>query len=307
MPAKRRCLIVGLDGFDVDVLINLYTFYKASGMSVRVSRRPANTDILVLCRPNMREIFSNVKASECHVYDYVGTNPIDLNAVFPRVENFILIRPKLSSEDCEVSNIRCTEAMPPVMTDVWLSGPQPSRAIDVGHIGHFKKGSENDKYGLRLINAISEGRVEVWGSGWDGVIDSEKAIIHPSTSVYESQHLYRNTNLSVGLMYDFQRSQTLSGRMWQAPLNGCLLESEPVDLAVQVPGVVCGDDYLLGTGIPKQVSESDIKDEAREYWNRVTANLASFLGVRLMHVKLASFYGRRLLFAHHLKRGWSPF
>lgn len=64
-----RCLLVGLDGFDLEIQVNLVGFYTGCGFEVRVGRTVGPADLLVIqrgrCAPGT--VFPHAYR-ECHIY-----------------------------------------------------------------------------------------------------------------------------------------------------------------------------------------------------------------------------------------------
>ena len=103
-------------------------------------------------------------------------------------------------------------------------------------------------------------------------------------------------------MYSYQRDVTLSGRMWQAPLNGCPLISEPAKLAHDIPGVFCQKDYLNTKDQVPSALPKDLVESARHYWETKAVSLATSLGLNYNRKKVGLVVARGLMFLHHIKK-----
>ena len=272
-----RCHIVGFDGFDLDVLFNMSFFYSECGYSISFSREPRDADVLVIQRGKLRNQYPAIKVREVHAYEYVGEPIGDVTHAFPAAESVITIFPSLQNR--YRAGGRVVEAFPPVMPELWRrkDDAQRSRADRAIHISHFKKMAERDNYATRLLAAVRDGRIEVWGAGWTEPCANSVARLHGPASLHDCQALYASAHIAIGLMYPFQRASTFSGRMWQAPLNGCALISEPAALAVNMPGVIAQEAYVDDIDVRGVGTPSDIVDAAISYWSSQTDALREAL------------------------------
>jgi hypothetical protein len=94
-----------------------------------------------------------------------------------------------------------------------------------------------DAYQAQIIVLIRAGKVDVYGNGWQKVGIRTKFL-----SYWDANKEIAQARAVIGLMYPFQRGKTISGRMWQAPLNGTRVITEPKTNVYACPGLVDADD-----------------------------------------------------------------
>lgn len=277
-----RCVIVGLDGFDPDVLANLVVFYGACGFDTRISAQPTNGDLLVIQRGKYRNQHFETRAQACHIYDYAGLGTSDLHLAFPHVAKCIVIAPGFRVSGVAGVPPNVVRSFHPVIPELWRFENQPKRKrpYDFVHVGHRKAEPAGDAWFKRLDEAARSGSCHFWGGGWHDVVPGNSRMIHGRISLHGSQRIYRQALRALGVMYPFQRELTISGRMWQAPLNGCVLFSEAMIPDRTLPGVELCRDYLELLGKPPTLPNSaGLVEEASEYWTATTVRLAGELGL----------------------------
>jgi hypothetical protein len=237
-----HCLIYGHDGFDLDVLYNLRALYRDLGFTVSFSNQLRKADLLVVQRcPNAALDVSGYET--VHVYDYVG-NDISLfleslvdaigvsvfSSSSARVDEHLLNTPGLAGMIFDV--------LPPVSSEIWAV-PLADVQYPIVHIGNYKPvySTGEDAYSRGLMRAVNTRATHVWGAGWT----APGATLHGKLNVFKVSGTYARAQVALGMMYPFQRETTFSGRFWQAPLNGCLLLSEPSLYSKSFPGVLQTD------------------------------------------------------------------
>lgn len=298
------CVIVGLDGFDPDVLVNLQAFYAGCGFHVSVSRTVRDAELLVIQRGAYQpgQVFE-VRASECHIYDYVFNGVSDLHAAFPNVRRVIVIAPSGRASGA-TRPPRLVHGFHPVVPQLWASrAPGGHRPFRVVHIGH-RKDPPSDPWQSEVQALAADGPCHFWGRGWLALGPSPAAEgrLHGPTSLHETQGIYRRAHCALGVMHGFQRGNTISGRMWQAPLNGCHLLTEAMLPNVDLPGVHVVDDFRSAVDDPQRGARpEELVEAASDYWGAATRQLALKLGYLyrpLSRAGLGALYGRYVYFRH---------
>jgi hypothetical protein len=269
--AKMTAVIVGSDGFDNDILMNLSSFYRELGYRTVYSRRPIPADILVIHRPPNFEL--DIGGSRLvHVWDYVGNEvsnfarsiPSDINVVWFASSR---TRADVIRETSSGSGVDVRSALPPVDVRLWARKIRKNPTLKSVHIGNFKPSYllPDDTYSKYFLDFIVREKTTVWGMGWKNYIEGPNDRNRIGLSKVSS--VYRNSSVALGMMYPFQRRTTLSGRFWHAPLNGCILLSEPSLYAGTVPGVLVFD--YSNSDLPSACLESRkrIQQDAVQYWS----------------------------------------
>jgi hypothetical protein len=309
---RPRCVIVGFDGFDPDVLANLVAFYTACGFSPQISPQPLDCDLLVIQRGRYRGEVFQARAQCCHVYDYVATGTSDFHAAFPNVQQCLVIAPtaQVSGTSAPTDVI---ESVPPVVASLWRAPHrrrQSAAIYEFVHIGHRKSNPMQDGWLTRMDGIAAGGECHFWGDGWSPLTPVPFSRMHGPASLHDCQHIYRRSAFAFGVMYPYQRARTLSGRMWQAPLNGCALYCEDLLPNAEMPGVHVCDDYAeLIRCPPPRPQRAALVDAAADYWNATTTRLASRLGLRYSSPSWSSVntvYLKWVSLRHFRSRVWRP-
>lgn len=142
--------------------------------------------------------------------------------------------------------------------------------------------------------------IKVYGAKWDRV----EIVTHPCS--YLSANLRLSKSLvCYGLMYPYQRGKSLSGRMWQAPIQGCIVISEKNTNFLGSPGVIEVEDYENLPSIDLQ-SPDVLAFQAAEFWLNQTNGLARSLNLTLNYNNLPTqvTLARLLLFINHIAFIW---
>jgi hypothetical protein len=278
---KRQCVVVGFDGFDPDVLANLLLFYGACGFEVGISRAPVDCDLLVVQRGRYNNAVFDVHAGECHIYDYAAMGSSDFHLAFPNVSTCVVIAsgPRASGNTIPQHLV---QSFHPVIPALWTADTveRSGRSYDFVHIGHRKPNEASDGSLEQMDVVARSGRCHFWGLGWKDIVAPGSSTAHGHASLHDCQRIYRRAKFAFGVMYPFQRQKTISGRMWQAPLNGCMVFSEATIPGVSLPGVQVCHDYLHATMHPHPLLDPlALVSEAVDYWSGVTGRLASNLGL----------------------------
>jgi hypothetical protein len=267
----KTCLVYGHNGLDLDVTFNLVAFYKKAGLSVFYAETLYDADVLVVLRAVDKTIdLSAFNFSMVHVYDYGGW---DYNAFIESIDHAISYIFCTSEEkrnrilnNTSFPENRIFVAFPPVATRLWMSNLKKNE-YEIVHIGNYKPITEADHYKENFNRSIIDHNVHVWGLHWSGIVS--KDLYHGKASQFSVSGIYAKTAWSFGLMYPFQRKVTFSGRFWHAPLNGCLLFSEPGVCTKNIPGVI-ETDYSFEDIAEKIKSlapgKQAVQKKALAYW-----------------------------------------
>ncbi len=264
----KTCLIYGHSGLDLDVTFNLKSFYNQLGFRVFFSKKLYDADLLVVLRAVDKPIdISNFNFLLVHVYDYGGWD----------YDSFV------KSIDHKITYIFCTSesklrrlveilhfpkehvfvAFPPVDIMLWCNKIEDVR-YDFIHVGNFKPNLKDDPINELFHKALRHYKVHVWGSGWF----LDKKIYHGKIGLFKVSKIYSKSKFSFGLMYPFQREITFSGRFWLAPLNGCIVFSEPGYFSSKIPGVVETNycikeiETLLSIGVDRLA----LQNQSKLFW-----------------------------------------
>ena len=307
---RPRCKIVGFDGFDPDVLANLIAFYYACGFLVDISRAPADCELLVVQRGSYGgEVFAT-SARACHIYDYVASGTSDYHTAFPNIPERIVISPAPKVSGASTPS-NCVLSCPPVVSRLWRNNEDGvSAAYEFVHIGHRKSHPQPDPWLEQMDTVALSGNCHFWGNGWNQLGPIPQSAAHGAASLHNCQQIYRRATFALGVMYPYQRARTISGRMWQAPLNGCALFSEAVLSNAHIPGVYETSDFgsLIGSP-PEPPSRAALINDASAYWDTVTLKLAGNLGLKYSApgVSAAALTYFKWVYLRHIKAHWRGF
>lgn len=264
----KTCLLFGHNGLDFDVTLNLRSFYKKLGFWVFYSDKLYDADLLVVLRAVDCEIdISAFHYSLIHVFDYGGWNYDGFIRTINHQQTFIFS----TSEDRKISLVKKFNfpkkhvfiAFPPVSVDLWSKKLKKIK-YQMVHIGNLKKITVGDTFKELFNNAISHFRAHIWGLGWE----VNKNLYHGKAGLFQVSSIYSKSKFALGLMYPFQRNVTFSGRFWHAPLNGCMLLSEPGLFTRMIPGVIETDYSIedIQHKIKKDFDRYVLREESKEFW-----------------------------------------
>ncbi|KEF42994.1 MAG: hypothetical protein ER33_03765 [Cyanobium sp. CACIAM 14] len=305
MASPARCHILSIDFQDLDVIWNVTLFYQAAGYSVsRDAQADGQTsagaiDLLVILRgdpgPSHQEHEGDV-----HIYDYVKELQVDWRRCFPRARRIQLVslfRPPSLPE-----GIHWIKGYLPVIPEFWQLSPFRKRLGRPVHIANFKPIGD-DPFQRDLAELARRELVEVHGRHWDRLDLRTQGL-----SYLEANRLLARSWSCFGLMYPYQRGTTLSGRMWQAPLHGCLVISEKGTNPLGLPGVLeverFGPETLLSIASIRECLE--IREAATRFWKEATSALARQLELphRVAPSTLQLAACRREMLAQHRRIVW---
>lgn len=290
--ALKTCIIYGHDGFDVDVLRNLQSLYSGFQYRIAISKRLIPADLLVIQRPPSAALdLSNYSA--VHLYDYVANDLSPLLASCLDHPGLLVFASSSARRDELIQELpelaaKISVSCPPVHGPLWMSKKiHEDPKYDVVHIGNYKPyyAGHTDPYASRFLQMIRAGGVHVWGVGWRDSLKPQ--YWHGRLAIGKVSEIYASSRFALGMMYPHQRTVSLSGRFWHAPLNGCHVISEPGVFAGELPGVVSSD--FLNTPEPQNFSETvrlQLREEAANYWAREFRSLEAVVGEHLKNTAI---------------------
>lgn len=290
----NTCLIYGQNGLDLDVAFNLRAFYKKLGYWTVFSETLVDADLLVILRAvdSSIENIETFQFGQIHVYDYGGwkydacIRSLDYKKthIFTTSEN---MKQHLIN-DLSFPSSQILITFPPVEVSLWIEKRNRIR-YDIVHIGNYKKIDSSDIIREKFNQIILKYNVDVWGLGWT----IQKQRYHGKAGLFRVSKIYSKSNFALGLMYPFQRNVTFSGRFWHAPLNGCVLLSEPGLYTQMIPGVIevdYSDDSVIEM-VSASVMNSDVQNQSIEFWNKHNDDFKKVVSVLLVNNKRTIFNG----------------
>ncbi|HYP03608.1 MAG TPA: hypothetical protein VER57_03560 [Cyanobium sp.] len=261
----KSCCVMSYDYLDLDVWLNIRCFYRSAGYRVTTNRCKETDDLLVILRGHPCDQARRHRGP-VHVYDYVKELKIDWREALPAASEVVVI--SIEPPSCS-EGARWVCGYLPVYPPLWQKRLAQKSARPV-HISNFKPMGE-DHYQKELLELVRTGMVRVFGGRW------ERAGVRASSlSHWQANRMLAASSQCYGLMYPYQRGHTLSGRMWQAPINGCFVISEAGTNILACPGIIEVEHF---DGTPPRPSISpgvclDLAHQAREFWTGATATLA---------------------------------
>jgi len=277
MTRRPHAHLYGTDGFDPDVSANLHSFYRVLGYLTYAVTKLGRGSLLVVQRPGDRGIDASAY-EQVHVYDYIGRDiggTLESLLSHPDVQIFTSCQAR--GVDLEkrfpVFSGRIHVQLPPVDISLWTSPSMPAvKEYPLVHVGNYKPyyAEGVDTYATVLFELARMGRLSIWGRGWDDV-NAPQSAVKGRIRLKKVSEVYRHSGLAIGMMYPFQREVTISGRFWQAPLNGCLVMSEPSLYADGLPGVASFEtvtDVLALANNTDRPSSVAIAREASAFWRQ---------------------------------------
>ena len=292
---NRSCAVISTDYLDKDVYLNIELFYTLVGYRVFVwtpasppaSRSP---DLIVMLRGDPGTAWVDYSGT-VHVYDYVKELDIDWNDRFPNAGRLKLI--SLSGGD--------VTGYLPVFPEIWRRRFSRKNSRPV-HLSNYKP-MPADVFQNDLVSLIQQGRVQVFGGRWQRI-----GVASRSLSYWQANRLIAASSSCFGLMYPYQRGRSLSGRMWQAPINGCFVISEAGTNPHALPGLIEAESFG-----PQEANRHfsleecrRLSEQASAFWRNQTSELARQLDLPLPpELPLALIQAqRRTLVRWHLEFLW---
>ena len=275
------CQIASSDYLDKDVYLNIRVFYRSAGYRIIAPgiHWHGPVDLLVVLRGDNGSDFQDFEGA-IHIYDYVKEYQVDWQRRYPHAASLHLVTLAVSSpgssetpEAC-CSRIKPVDAYLPVIPALWSCAWRRKRSRPV-HVSNFKR-MGGDAYQQDLLTLIGSAQVKAYGGNWH--LAGVRA--HP-LSYRQANRVLAASARCFGLMWPYQRGRTLSGRMWQAPLNGCFVLSESGTNILGCPGVL-ERQVFDASAAELDCSESACRalaSEASRFWEAHTRSLASALGL----------------------------
>ena len=293
--ANRSCAVVSTDYLDKDVYLNVELFYSLAGYRVFVWSPASATDyrspdLLVMLRGDPGFAWVDY-SGPVHLYDYVKELDIDWSDRFPRASR--LERISLAGGD--------VTGYLPVFPEIWRRRFSRKNSRPV-HLSNYKP-MPADAFQKDLVSLIQQGRVRVYGGRWDRI-----GVPSRSVSYWQANRLIAASSCCFGLMYPYQRGRSLSGRMWQAPINGCFVISESGTNPHALPGLIEVESFG-----PQEANRHfsleechRLSEQASAFWRNQTAELARQLDLPLpKELPVAMIQAqRRTLVRWHLEFLW---
>lgn len=297
MTKKAVCSILSFDYLDLDVYLNVRIFYRLAGYTIHPLNYHPKTSLLVVLRGQPQRVFSEY-SGVVHHYDYVLEHSLDIRDYFPNASRIFSI--SLSTIKPSSDNDKYIHSYLPVYPSLWQFGSASSRRNSTSlHISNYKP-IVNDPYQKQLLSMICAGKVIAYGAKWESQNISTKQLSYLSSNVKlaHSSHCF-------GLMYPYQRGKSLSGRMWQAPINGCYVISERGTNIYNVPGVIEVDAFL-NSYVFSSAECSHLAWVATQFWISKTSLLARDLDLQQSSSSLSTeiLLARILLLRNHILFLW---
>jgi hypothetical protein len=297
MTTNKSCCFLFFDYIDFDVYLNARIFYRMAGFKLVPKKKIRDSDLLIFFRGLPDRIYSDYKGI-IHFYDYVCEHEVDVRKFFPMASEIIVI--SIHPNKNPSPNYRYIHGYLPVIPSLWqIDIPLLFKTTVPLHISNYKPLS-NDRYQNQLISMIKEQKIRVFGSKWDRVNITARPL-----SYLEANLKLKSAYKCYGLMYPYQRGRSLSGRMWQGPILGCIVISEENTNIFSCPGVVELSNFNLD--LPhKSMSGTEIASKSTVFWNMQTARLATDLSLSLRqdNLSLEILYCRLLLLYQHGEFLW---
>ena len=268
---KPTYRIASSDYLDRDVYLNVRCFYGNAGYRL-VGDPSRSVDLLVVLRGDQGTADRDF-GGEIHLYDYVKEYQVDWLQRYPAARSIVLVSLDGDPLQRPDPRLRSVRAYLPVIPGLW-TGRSPSRRPRPVHVSNYKR-MPGDPFQEQLLDLIHAGKVEVYGNRWDRVGVRARPL-----SYLQANRLIAASASCFGLMWPYQRGLTLSGRMWQAPLNGCFVLSEPGTDLLGCPGVLERERFDLATAslaFPPERCNA-LARQAAAFWGGHTRSLAAALG-----------------------------
>jgi hypothetical protein len=272
MSATKSCVFLSFDYLDYDVFLNARVFYRLAGYYIHDSINLTSCDLLVVFRGIPSRVYTEY-SGPIHFYDYVLEHQIDLAYFFPNASSLTIISIQHTVNDFPFG--RVVYGYLPVIPSVWqFSLPFTKRSLIPVHISNYKP-LQGDRFQQQLISQIKSSRIRVYGGKWNSIQIRARPL-----SYFAANLKLANAYFCYGLMYPYQRGKSLSGRMWQAPIQGCTVISEENTNIFFCPGVVEVSDFSDVSHLSVE-RPHDLAMRAECFWLGKTNELAKDLNLTL--------------------------
>jgi hypothetical protein len=292
MSATTSCVFLSFDYLDYDVFLNARVFYRLAGYYIHDSISLASCDLLVVFRGIPSRVYTEY-SGPVHFYDYVLEHQIDLAYFFPNASSLTIISIQHTVDDFPFG--RVIYGYLPVIPSVWqFSLPFTKRSPIPVHVSNYKP-LQGDQFQQQLISQIKSSRIRVYGAKWNSIQIRARPL-----SYLEANLKLANAYFCYGLMYPYQRGKSLSGRMWQAPIQGCTVISEENTNIFLCPGVVEVSNFSDISHLSIE-RPHDLAMRAASFWLGKTNELAKDLNLTLnwnLLPKEVAFARILILFQH---------
>jgi len=261
------------DYVDLDVFLNIRVFYRSAGYRVHLNRIPRPGDLVVLLRGDPGESLSSHRG-DVHVYDYVKEHRIDWAGRLPAASRILVVS---LTPPAFAEGVEWLPGYLPVIPELWQQSLPRRRQFRPLHIANWKP-LRNDPYQGQIIELVRSGFLAVYGNKWDRL-----GVETHGLSYLEANRLLAVACCCYGLMYAYQRGTTASGRMWQAPLNGCPVFSEAGTAVAGIPGVIPVERYEPSNleCLRHEAVGEPLARASASHWRHATRSLADGLGLAL--------------------------
>lgn len=261
--------------YDKDVFINTRIFYKRAGYKY-IGFNKLKADLIVVLRGDPQKIMHY--NGTVHIYDYVKISIVNWKDYFPDATKIFLISLSQSKESLGVFNVF---SYLPVIPEFWHKiARNPKSRIPISHIGSYKP-IQNDSITNFFVQLLVNKNVRVFGNNWHVVGIETHGVSH-----YEANLKFAMSDLTLGIMYPYQRGKTLSSRAWHGPIHGCMILSSEEE---RISGLtIPGNHYTINNNWEESIDyhlsnrcREQIRNEATEFWENETIKLASVLNLVL--------------------------
>lgn len=294
MSRQRTCALLSFDYLDYDVFLNARAFYRLAGFNTKQSGNFVFAELLVILRGLPPCIYAEFQGC-IHYYDYVREHSIDIRDYFPNASSvkYISIAPPVNLRDGD----QPIYGYLPIVPWIWqFKSAFVRRSVRPVHIANYKP-LNNDPYQQQLISLAKSSYIRVYGSKWDKVQLRTRPL-----SYFSANRVLSHSYFCYGLMYPYQRGLSLSGRMWQAPIQGCIVISEMSTNIFSCPGVYESPFFeRLSDNI--RFDPEKLSLEATNFWWTKTLALAEDLDLSLNLSQLWAqiFVSQVLLLSQHIE------
>lgn len=248
----KRVALYGEDGFDLDVLTNQIQLYESLGCSVAWAKSYVPCDLWVVLRGKRGHFLDVPEDQPCLFVDYTGHDVLEWYQT-AKLDHKRCITSQKNQED-QTSG---TYYGHPYVDVTSFTRPLTNLAFDFVHIGSYKHDPARDLTQFDFIAELERTPCQLWGKFWDQTPLKHRwnGPLNPS----KVSEVYAQSRVALGCKYTHQLGKSISGRYWQAPINGCALWVDDDYLTDEIPGI-----FSYGTtDIPSRAS---IQTQATSYW-----------------------------------------
>jgi hypothetical protein len=294
MSATKSCVFLSFDYVDYDVFLNARVFYRLAGYFIHGSSDLASCDLLVVFRGIPSRVYTDY-SGPIHFYNYVLEHQIDLAYFFPNASSLTIISIQGSIDDFSFG--RVVYGYLPVIPSIWqFSLPFAKRSPIPIHVSNYKP-LQGDHFQQQLISQIRSSRIRVYGGKWNSIQIKARPLSYLAANLKLA-----NAYFCYGLMYPYQRGKSLSGRMWQAPIQGCIVISEENTNIFFCPGVLEVSSFSDLSHLSVE-HPHDLAMRAASFWIGKTTELAKDLNLTLNWNLLSKevAFARILMLTQHVE------